>query len=200
MSRMARPGSRDRVLQAAAELIQTRGLLGFTFDELAEASGRSRAQVYRLFPGRTALLRGLLERFSPMEPVIATVERLHDRPPAEVMPAVARAAVDVVDRNRGLLLSLLSDAARLDREVLETVRYAVMRMAAVAIPYLTGQMAAGRLRQIHPVLALQAFAGPLFVHVVSRPALEALALPGGLPSLQDSADELAGVWLRAFAT
>ena len=196
---MARPDSRERVLESAARLVQAHGLHGFTFDDLAEAAGRSRAQVYRMFPGRPALLKGLLERYSPLEPVIATLERLRDGPPDEVMPELARVAAGVVDRNRGLLLSLLSDAARLDEEVLETLRYAGRRMGAVAVPYLIGQMSAGRLRPVHPVLALQAFVGPLFVHVVSRPALGALPLPAGLPALEESAAELAAGWLRAYA-
>lgn len=197
---MPRPDSRDRVLESAARLVQVHGLHGFTFDDLARAAGRSRAQVYRIFPGRPALLKGLLDRYSPLEPVIATLERLSDRPVEEVMPEVARVAVAVVDRNRGLLLSLLSDAARLDEEVLDTVRDAAARMAAVAVPYLAGQIAAGRLRPVHPVLALQAFVGPLFVHVVSRPALGALPLPAGVPGLEASADELTRGWLRAYAT
>ena len=34
------------------------------------------------------------------------------------------------------------------------------------------QMAEGRLRPMHPVMALQSFIGPIFFHLVSRPALE----------------------------
>ncbi len=192
------PDAADRSLRAAAALIEERGLHGFTFDDVAERARVSRATVYRLFPGRPALLKALLLGYSPLQPVVETFERLRDRPPDEVMPAVARAAVAVVDRNRGLLLSVLSDGARLDAEVLETLRFAVVRMAAVAVPYLAGQMAAGRLRRAHPTLAIQAFVGPLFVHVLTRPVLGALPLPGALPPLEETATELAGAWLRAF--
>ena len=191
--------TRNRLLEAAAVLVQERGLHGFTFDDVASAAGVSRATAYRQFPGRLALLKGLLLRYSPLEPVVTTIERMRDQPPAEVMPALARTAVRVVDENRGLLLSLISDVARLDEEVLETIRYAAARAAAVAVPYLLAQIAARRLRPVHPVLALQAFIGPLFVHVVTRPTLGALPLPGALPSLEEAAEQLAAGWLRAYA-
>lgn len=191
--------TRDRILEVTAALVEERGLHGFTFDEVAAGARVSRATAYRLYPGRAALLKGLLARYSPLEPVVATIEELRDRPPAEVMPEVARTAVRVVDQNRGLLLSLVSDVARLDPEVLDTIRYAVTRAAGVAIPYLAAQVAAGRLKPVHPVLALQAFVGPLFFHVVTRPALGALPLPGSLPTLDDAADQLTAGWLRAYS-
>jgi AcrR family transcriptional regulator len=191
--------SREAVLEAAAALVQTRGLHGFTFEDLAAAAGVSRATVYRLFPGRPALLKGLLERFSPLEPVLAALDRLSDRPAGEVMPELARTAARVADRNRGLLLSLAGGLAQLDPEVLEALRGGIERVSAAAVPYLAGQVRAGRLRPVHPVLALQAFVGPLVIHVLSRPALDALPLPGGLPSIEEAATELAGSWLRAHA-
>ena len=191
--------SRDAILETASALVQSRGLHGFTFDDLATGAGLSRATVYRLFPGRPALLKGLFERYSPLEPVLATFERLRDRPPGELMPELARAAARAADRNRGLLLSLASDLARLDPEVLDALRAAVTRVAALAVPYLVAQIDAGRLKAVHPLLALQAFIGPLVVHVLTRPAIAALPLPGELPSLEDAATELASGWLRAYA-
>jgi len=192
--------TREAVLEAASRLVQARGAHGFTFDELAAAAGVSRATTYRLFPGRPALLKGLFERYSPLEPVLAIFERVGDRPPREVVPELARTAVRIADRNRGLLLSLASDVARLDPEVLEMLRAEARRVAAVAVPYLAGQIAAGRLRPVHPALALQALIGPLVFHVLSRPALGALGMAAGLPALEDAAAQLVDGWLRAYAT
>jgi hypothetical protein len=44
----------------------------------------------------------------------------------------------------------------------------------VLAEYMNEQMAAGRMRSIHPVLALQAFIGPVFFHLLSRPLIERL--------------------------
>jgi len=38
-------------------------------DELAEASSVSRATLYRLFPGKSALFREVIQTFSPWEAV-----------------------------------------------------------------------------------------------------------------------------------
>jgi hypothetical protein len=42
----------------------------------------------------------------------------------------------------------------------------------VLTAYIAGQMAAGRVRPIHPILALQAFVGPIFFHLMTRPMVE----------------------------
>src|SRR5215208_4319051 len=52
--------ARDRVLAAGAELVSPGGLAGFTMDQLAEASGVSRATLYRHFPSKAALFTELL--------------------------------------------------------------------------------------------------------------------------------------------
>ena len=52
-------------------------------------------------------------------------------------------------------------------------------MAAIALdPYISTQIAAGRIRPMHPLLALQAFVGPIFFHLMTRPVLERII---GLP-------------------
>jgi hypothetical protein len=39
-------------------------------------------------------------------------------------------------------------------------------------------MALGRVRRMHPVLALQSFIGPIFFHLMTRPVIdEVIALP-----------------------
>lgn len=186
----------EKILEAARTLAAERGLHGFSFEELASAAGLSRATVYRLYPGRSALLRGLLLRYSPLEPVTTAVERLQGRPPAEVMPELARLAAQAADRNRGLLVSVLSDLARLDPDVLDNARFALGRIAETVLPYVLGQMQAGRLRAGNPVLLLQGFVGPLFMHVMTRPLLERAGLP--LPPLEEAATQLADGWVRAY--
>jgi hypothetical protein len=54
--------------------------------------------------------------------------------------------------------------------------------------YIAGQMAAGRVRPMHPILALQVVVGPIFFHLMTRPTIERLI---GLPmSPQNAVDEL----------
>ena len=64
------------------------------------------------------------------------------------------------------------------------------------ILYLSQQMAAGRLRAVHPVLALQMLAGPLVAHELTRPLA---ALVGFEASREAVADQVAALWLVAMS-
>jgi hypothetical protein len=58
------------------------------------------------------------------------------------------------------------------------------------------QMSAGKLRRMSPVLALQMFIGPIFFHLLTRPAVErvlSLDIDG-----EQAVTELAAGWLRAM--
>jgi hypothetical protein len=58
--------------------------------------------------------------------------------------------------------------------------------------YLARQMAAGRLRPMHPLLAAQALVGPIFFHLLTRPVMGPIAhvelqLEEAVTALADSA-------------
>ncbi|HEV3100890.1 MAG TPA: helix-turn-helix domain-containing protein, partial [Candidatus Dormibacteraeota bacterium] len=63
------PGAAERILEAAVTMVGAAGLSGLSMDELAVRAGVSRATLYRLFPGKPALIAGLLRTYSPLEPV-----------------------------------------------------------------------------------------------------------------------------------
>src|SRR5499427_10961608 len=86
------PDSRERVLAAALELVGRDGLARLSMDEVAGAAGVSRASLYRLFPGKAALFRELLVAYSPVEAIVAGLDRMRGRPPEEVVPELARTA------------------------------------------------------------------------------------------------------------
>jgi len=61
-----------------------------------------------------------------------------------------------------------------------------------------GQMSQGRLRQMHPLLALQSLVGPVVFHILTRPLAERvlrLDIEG-----EAAVTQLAEAWLRAMAT
>ena len=65
------PDTRQRVLDASIRLLRTKTLRDLSVDELASEAGVSRANLYRLFPGKAALFRAILLTYSPFEPVMA---------------------------------------------------------------------------------------------------------------------------------
>src|SRR5918993_5152648 len=106
------PTVRSRILDTALELVGRHGLAELSMDELAAAAGVSRATLYRLFAGKDALFAALVRTFSPFEPIAAVLDAAGDRPPAEVIPAVAHAMAAAMEGHMGLLLQLLLDVSR----------------------------------------------------------------------------------------
>jgi len=129
-----------------------------------------------------------------------------DRPPAEVIPAVAHALAAAMDGHMGLLLQLLFEASRHPAPDAghgtseDTIQG--MRTLPLVTRYLAGQMAAGQLRRMDPDLAFQALAGPIVVHLLWRPLAAAGGdgPPEGRAPLAEVVDQLVGGWLRAMAT
>jgi AcrR family transcriptional regulator len=200
------PTVRTRILDTALDLVGRHGLAELSMDELAAAAGVSRATLYRLFPGREALFAALIRSFSPFEPIAAVLEGAGDRPPAEVIPAVAHAMAAAMNGRMGLLLQLLFELSR-DRHPdsghsASEGAIPGMRTLPLVTRYLAGQMAAGHLRRMDPDLAFQALAGPIVVHLLWRPLAGSPGdgLPAGGAPLDEIVDEFVGVWLRAMAT
>jgi AcrR family transcriptional regulator len=200
------PTVRSRILDTALELVGRHGLAELSMDELAAAAGVSRATLYRLVPGKEALFAELVRRFSPFEPIAAVLQTMGERPPAEVIPAIAQAMAAAMDGHIGLLLQLLFEVSRShpDRhggaDANQDAAQAMRTLPLVA-GYLDQQMAAGRLRRMDPVLAMQALAGPIVMHLLMQASAEAQsgAGPGVALPLEGVVDELVGMWLRAMA-
>jgi AcrR family transcriptional regulator len=190
------PNSRQRVLAEAATLIGEHGLAGLAMDELAVRAGISRASLYRLFPGKPALFREVMLARSPFVLVGRALVLHAGEPPELMMPAVARAGLESVRDGGGLFRALLLEVtgpgadAELGRDL------AITETIGPLAAYVAGQMAEGRLRPMDPLLALQAFAGPLVMHLITRSLAERVF--GYSPPLERVADELSAGWLRAM--
>src|SRR5205085_9838063 len=103
-----------------------------------------------------------------LEAVVETIEGMWQRPPDEVLPAVARVAARSLAGRAGIVRTLLFEATSLSEESGEAVRYLLTRGIGTLLRYVAEQMEAGRLRRMHPLLAVQSFAGPMLFHLVTR--------------------------------
>lgn len=190
------PTNRELVLASALDLVGRRGLAELSMDDLAAASGVSRATVYRLFPGKPALFGALIRAFSPWEAVAEVIEAMPDADPDEVIPAVAQVIADALQGRIGLLLRIVSELATADPDTADGMARGMARGLPDLARYLNEQMAAGRLRATHPVLAAQLLAGPIVVHLLTRPIAE--AQPGFDITPAEAVAEIAQAWLRAM--
>lgn len=196
------PGTRERILDAALVEVGAHGLSAVSMDDLADRAGVSRATLYRLFPGKAALFTGLIYAYSPLEPVTQLLTAMQDEPPDVVLPELARTVYRRVyggGENRiGLLRALLFEVSGLAPDTEEAAREVIVNLVGALGMYMASQMAEGRLRQMHPMLALQSFVGPIFFHLITRPVVERMV---GLDiDGEQAVTELAQTWLRAMST
>jgi AcrR family transcriptional regulator len=194
------PGARERVLDASLQMVGATGLAALSMDDLADRAGVSRATLYRLFPGKAALFTAVLYAYSPLEPVTQVLTTMQDEPPAVVMPEVARTVFRTVfgagESRAGLLRAVFYEFSNLGPDAEGAVREVIGKLVASLGLYVTTQMSAGHLRQMHPLLALQSFIGPIFFHLMTRQAAERVL--GFEVDGEQAVTELAETWLRAM--
>ena len=159
--------------------------------------GGPRPPLNRVYPGKPALFAELVRAFSPIEALVANMDRLADQPPEKALPELAVSVWRTVSSHLGIVRPLLFEVASLGPDVREGVLGEFFPKVFVALGgYLLGQMAAGRLRPMHPILAIQSFAGPLILHLLLRPMVtEGLGLE--LDS-EAAVREFATNWVRGM--
>lgn len=190
------PDARRRVLEAALALIGAHGLGSLSMDEVAARAGVSRANVYRLFPGKQALFVGVIQAFSPLEAVSQAVTAMSDQPPDVVMPELARLIYRVVAGRLGLMRSVFLEVSSMSSDAEAAAQQLAATVLGTVGVYVMTQMQEGRLRAMHPILALQSFVGPIFFHLMTQPLAEGvlgLEIDG-----EDAVTALAQGWLRAM--
>ena len=189
------PGARERVLEAAFNLLGQSGLADLSMDDVAVRADVSRATLYRLFPGKPALFRELIKAYSPWEPIARVLDESPHSALEHVMPRVAHALAEALNDRSAVLLRMVFEMSRHDPDTTEGVQRSMQRGLPDLIRYLSEQMAAGRLRQMHPVLAVQLLAGPIVAYELTRPLA---ALVGYTPSREQLVAEVVAAWLRAL--
>ena len=190
------PGTRARVLAAAMEVLARDGFARMSMDDVADLAGVSRASVYRLYPGKSALFGALLATESPFAELSAALHRIGDRPPDEVLPVLLEIVSRVASTRLGVVRALLFELTAGTPEAVDAAR-ALLPMLGDVTHYFAAQMDAGTIRRMHPVLAAQALVSPLIFHLVSRTIAAPLV---GLDVRPEAAvAAFAGIALRGLA-
>ncbi len=185
-----RPPARKRILVGAEDLLVRSSLADLSMDRLAIAAGVSRGTLYRLFPGKPALLQGLIEAYGPFDAVRAIVDRHREDPPWVVLPLIADEIVGVAGERLGLMRAILHEATLGTADAVAGARPPFERTIGALAEYVAHQMDLGRVRRMDPILALQTFIGPVFFHLLTRPLVEEVV---GLPmSAPEAIHELVG--------
>jgi len=108
MARTAETGTAERILDVAEALVQSRGFNGFSYADVAESLGISKAALHYHYPGKAELGEALIERYARrFGDALAAVGR--DEPDATAkLRAYARLYADVFQDDRKWLCGMLA--------------------------------------------------------------------------------------------
>src|SRR6202011_4766536 len=190
------PDTRQRVLDTSIRMLRTQTLKELSMDSLAAEAGVSRANLYRLSPGKSALFKAILLAYSPFEPVMAVFARAGDRPPEEVIPEVVLTAYRTVAGHTGIVRTLLLEVTSMTPEFAQAFAETGLHAFGTFAQYLAGQMAAGRLRRMHPMIAVQSLVGGVMFHMLAAPVMSQATVD--VPTGEDVVLQFANVWLRGM--
>jgi TetR/AcrR family transcriptional regulator, transcriptional repressor for nem operon len=108
MARTADTGTAERILDVAEALVQSRGFNGFSYADVAEALGITKAALHYHFPGKAELGEALVERYARrFGDALVTVDRDELDGPAKLR-AYARLYADVFQDDRMCLCGMLA--------------------------------------------------------------------------------------------
>ncbi|MFJ8826899.1 TetR family transcriptional regulator [Streptomyces sp. NPDC102467] len=190
---------RERAIEVTGTLISTQGLGTVTFERVAAAAECSVPSLYATFGGRDELLRVVFERYSPTLDVEALLATSHGDL-AETVRRLTRLMVDTLEREPRVLPALLAEvfARPGDDNVRMVFETLTPRLLAGLGAWLAGEVAAGRVRDLPPMLLTQLMTGPVFHHFLLRPVVSQVAA-ADLPGKEETIETFAQAFLRAVA-
>lgn len=158
-----------------------------------------RTQPLRGFRGRDELLRLVFERYSPTVDVEALLATSHGDL-ADTVRRLTRLIVDTLEREPRVLQALLAEvfARPGDDNVRAVLQTLTPRLLSGLGAWLAAEAAAGRVRDLPPMLLTQLMTGPIFHHFLLRPVTSQVAA-ADLPSKEETIETFAQAFLRAVA-
>ncbi|MFI9509150.1 TetR/AcrR family transcriptional regulator [Nocardia sp. NPDC052566] len=189
-------GTRDRILDAAAEIMRNRGVVHATTKEIARAAGFSEAALYKHFSDKEDLILNVLRHRMPgpagawPEPGAATV-------PAN-LTAIARSALEFYRQSLPLLGGLLAQPQRLaaHRDSMSKHGAGPGRAIAGIAGYLRAEQELGRVAADADVDAVAALLDGACFHQAFLRFYE--AGPDAEPAPEELAGALAGALARGL--
>ncbi len=159
--------TRERILQAAAEVFASQGYAGATTRGIADAAGMSELTLFRHFGTKRNLFMAMLDQYSPaagLERILA--DRLTGKPRTDLM-FIGRFFLKALTERHTAIVLTLCEAERIP-EVREVSRDVPGRLRALLANYLRAQIELGKVRDRDPEMMAQAFLGMFFAYNISR--------------------------------
>src|SRR6266850_3929345 len=197
-TRFSSADRREQILEVATGLFAQQGFQGTTTKVIAEKSGVTEALIFRHFPSKEELYWAVIERkidgAAPLERLLDNLEAGGDD-----LGVLSRVAFEVLERRaKDQTLSRLLLYSALEKHELSErfFRNYIANYFEVLARFVRQGIAAGRFRDVDPLLAARGFLGMVIYHSWIQ------ELYGGKEvqdfSVQQVSKTLAEVWLQGM--
>jgi AcrR family transcriptional regulator len=165
-TRFSSADRREQILEVATGLFAQQGFQGTTTKTIAEKSGVTEALIFRHFPSKEELYWAVIERkidsAAPLERLLENLEAGGDD-----LDVLARVALEVLERRaKDQTLSRLLLYSALEKHELSErfFRNYIANYFEVLARFVRQGIAAGRFRDVDPLLAARGFLGMVVYH------------------------------------
>jgi AcrR family transcriptional regulator len=186
--------TKQRIIQAAAQVFGKMGYDGATTRAIAEAAGVNEVTLFRHFGNKKNIYMAVIDQFSPLPNLRAALEEQMTGNYREDLLTLGNHFMTTMLKQRKNILMSMCAAERLP-EVREAVARPPTQQQQMLSGYLREQIARGVVRDLlNPDLAAEMFFGMLFEFAIGRP-LYAGTPVGEIPA-QDAVDQLVDIFVR----
>lgn len=164
LRRSAGERTRERILDAAEEMFVRYGYEGARMDQIAQAAGVRKANIYYYFPGKDELYRALVDRtlgalMSGIRDFLATPAAS----PWEQADQFLDMFFRLVERYRGLIGLAYGEILHPPREALAgTMRDLVDQIEATGVRLISEGISRGEFRAVDPIQTIVTLEGAIF--------------------------------------
>jgi AcrR family transcriptional regulator len=163
--------ARRAILEATIELVGRQGIARTSLDEIAAAAGVSRSAIYWHFKGKDDLFAAIISDLSPLPHVTALLREAQDLPLEDLARRIATAYFDFIGSRVDFLRAVMTEVPANPDLMAVFQRHIAGPLFEALGTYLAHNADSQKLRAVHPVLAIQAFFGPIFLHLLTRDVL-----------------------------
>jgi len=162
--------TRQRILQAAAQVFAEKGYARATTRALAAAAGVNEVTLFRHFGNKQNLFAAVMEQFGG--PAVTTaLEAQLTGDCGQDLRTVGNQLLNLLLERGDALRLMLCEASHFP-EVQEVMVQNPRQIRRMLASYISRQIEQGRLRPLHPEATAQAFSGMLFSYAIARGMLD----------------------------
>ena len=160
--------TKERILQAAAQVISDKGYAGATTREIAETADVNEVTLFRHFGNKKNILLAVIQRFSGVSGMENALTEELTGDYLQDLTLIGRGFLEMMNHNRKSILMTIAESQRLP-EIREVIAGPPTDQRRMMGDYLRQQIDRGVVRPLpDPELAGQAFLGMFFEYSISQ--------------------------------